>query len=356
MTLLAADGFDIYDDITDLTGANTGWSISSNRHTISTTGGRYGGGAVQINGSPLTSSYLLRAIPTPVAQGTALYVSFAYKHGTPGTTNSYMAYFVNSGGTYIGSVYMNSDSTVSIRNVSDTVVAGGTSTFAFNTGVWYWVEIKFISALSSAGSIEVRVNGSVIVTSSAMTTASGGGTTVNTFRIFSIANGTAAYIDDLIVNNASGSVNNGYPGDCRIDTVRPTADSGTVDWTSSSGTSHNDVDDPNGASDGDSSYISSNTVSQVSRFTNGALSGSSSSILGVVMRSKAKKTDAGARTYNNEMKSSSTTADATAFDPGTTYAWSPGAGDNLKELDPNGNIAWADAAVNALETGVKLAA
>lgn len=101
--------------------------------------------------------------------------------------------------------------------------------------------------------------------------------------------------------------------------------------------------------DGDSSYISDNTLNDISRFTYPAISGTS--VLAVTVWPFVRKDDGGARTIQASIKSGATLGTSgTDVSPGTNYAYAM-----LQSLtDPNTGAAWTLAAVNAAEFGVKI--
>lgn len=101
--------------------------------------------------------------------------------------------------------------------------------------------------------------------------------------------------------------------------------------------------------DGDSSYISDNTLNDISRFTFPSISGSS--IAAVLIWAYARKDDGGFRTIRGAIKSGATLGVTGAdVSPGSNYGFLL-----LQSLtDPNTSAAWTIAGVNASEFGVKI--
>jgi hypothetical protein len=101
--------------------------------------------------------------------------------------------------------------------------------------------------------------------------------------------------------------------------------------------------------DGDSSYISSSTLNDISRFTYPVVTGSA--VLAVVVWAYARKDDGGFRTIQAAIKSG-----ATVGTSGTDKAL----GTNYQHTmltcltDPNTGAAWTLSAVNAAEFGIKI--
>lgn len=337
MTLLLSEGFDIYDNITDIS-TTPGWTVVGGGDLFTTSGGRFGGGAI---GSDNNSAYFQRALPTPIAQDSTTYFGFAFNMATYFAASFPFIDFIGSGGTILGGV--GTEASNGNLTIFETGGTAHNSSTPVPTATWVWIEIKFINGSSSSnGTIQVKMNGTVILTV-ATANFSSGAETLAALRFPGVTTG-GSHIDDLVVDDA------GYLGDLRIDTLNVTADGSTMNWATSSGTAHNDVDDPLGASDGDTSFISSATPSQVAQFAMEDVTGSSSSIFGVQVCTKAKKTDSGARTYNGYIDSG-TVGSGTARDPTTGYTW----GKDLFVLDPNTSAAWIDSGVNGAQVGVNIA-
>lgn len=338
MTLLLAEGFDIYDSAADIA-ATPYWTVVGGGDLFTTTGGRFGGGAI---GSDNNGAYFQLTLPSPIAQDSTTYFGFAFNIVSYFAANFPFIDFIGSSGTILGGVGTeSSNGNVTIFEAGGTVHNSSTQ---IPTGTWVWIEIKFINgSTSSNGEIQVRMNGTVVQTLATANFASGA-ETLAALRFAGVTTG-GSHIDDLVVDDA------GYLGDLRIDTLNVTADGSTMNWATSSGTAHNDVDDPLGASDGDSSFISSSTPSQEAQFAMEDLTGSSVDIFGVQVRAKAKKTDSGSRTFNGYIDSG-TVGSGTARDPTTSYTWSR---DGLFTVDPNTSAEWTDSGVNGAEVGVNIA-
>jgi hypothetical protein len=101
--------------------------------------------------------------------------------------------------------------------------------------------------------------------------------------------------------------------------------------------------------DGDSSYIQSNTLNDISRFTYPPVSGSS--VLAVLIKAFSRKDDGGFRTIQGSVKSGSTVGTT-----GTDVALGSNYQMNMLQslTDPNTGAAWTLAAVNAAEFGIKI--
>jgi len=112
-----------------------------------------------------------------------------------------------------------------------------TSSTVFQVGRWYVVELHMKIA-DSGGIVELRVDG-VHEGSFSGDTKPGTATTIDGVGVsLDVGVGMVAWIDDFIVNDISGSVNNSWPNGDKIALLRPNADAGVNQWTPSSGSDH----------------------------------------------------------------------------------------------------------------------
>lgn len=138
------------------------------------------------------------------------------------------------------------------------------SDFALSTGQWYRIEIKCFSH-ASTGTIDVLVDGVSVVSATGLNT---GGGDINGMQFGSGVSLTHEYfIDDVAVNDTSGSFQTSYPGAGKVICLRPTATGDANDFTrggSDSGTNWGQVDEvtPNDGTD----YNNSTTLNHVDMF------------------------------------------------------------------------------------------
>lgn len=342
MAILFMDGFDCYASTAQAYDA--GWYPESDC-TISTTGGRFGGGALAI---AATLSQWIRSFPN-VAYGSVVYVAFSYIHHGFATTNL---------------MRLRSEQAASIMLLSHD--AAGTITFTPNSGSstteagtslvvgsWNRIEVKVtLGTTASNGACEVRVNGTTVINVTGVdTNTTGIGASVLELGAGGAASTNTAYIDDVIIFDTTGSGVTDFLGDVKITTQSPNADAATVDWTASAGSDYQCVDETPNAANDDTDYISSSTAAQESRFAMSNLAASPASVHAVQVRYRAKKTDAGNRTIRSLINSNSNEDLGTERGLSTAYRWYHG---DVFELDPDGSVAWDEASINALEVGVEV--
>jgi hypothetical protein len=213
---------------------------------------------------------------------------------------------------------------------------------------WNFIEAKLTIA-DSGGTFEVRVNESVWVTFTGDTKQSSTQSTAVRIQIY--GRGSDNAIDDLYICDGTGSTNNNYLGDVRVDTVRPIG-AGNYAELSRQGSASNwdNVDDT--IIDSDSSYNFSNTVGQRDTLDCGNLPSITGSIFGVQLNIAARKDDAGSRTLRSLTRVSSTDYEGASQNVGTDYRVYR----QILEQNPNTAAAWTESQINTAEFGYKVQA
>ena len=257
--------------------------------------------------------------------------------------------FVDSEGTIQAAVAIGNDGTFRLYRgsvSSGTLLA--TSTNSLPILGWNYVETRLTIA-DSGGVFEVRVNEQVWITFTGDTKQS---TTLSTaVRIQIWGRGADNAIDDLYVCDGTGSINNGYLGDVRIDTVRPIGAGNYAEFSRQGSASNWDnVDDT--TIDNDSTYNFSNTVGQRDVLDCGNLPSIAGSIFGVQLNITARKDDAGSRALRSLTRVSATDYEGTSQNLGTDYRIYR----QVLEQNPNTLAAWTETQVNAAEFGYKVQA
>ena len=257
--------------------------------------------------------------------------------------------FVDSDGSIQAAISIGNDGTVRLYRGS---VSSGTllATSANSLPIlgWNFIEAKLTIA-DSGGTFEVRVNESVWVTFTGDTKQSSTQTTAVRIQIYGRASDNA--IDDLYICDGTGTTNNNYLGDVRVDTVRPIG-AGNYAELSRQGSASNwdNVDDT--TIDSDSSYNFSNTVGQRDTLDCGNLPSITGIIFGVQLNIAARKDDAGSRTLRSLTRVSSTDYEGASQNVGTDYRVYR----QILEQNPNTATAWTESQINTAEFGYKVQA
>lgn len=124
--------------------------------------------------------------------------------------------------------------TITFKNHAGTTL--GTTTAVLGGG-WTLLEIHEIIH-GSTGILQVKINGVLDLNLTGLNTLSSASGGLGSIFCNVLVGTQANYIDDLVVNDTTGSLNNSWPGDSAIIMVSPTGDVGTPQWTPSTGSSN----------------------------------------------------------------------------------------------------------------------
>lgn len=236
-------------------------------------------------------------------------------------------------------------------------IRGGTSTSNLATGTqvltggqWYYIEVKFDYPGAGNPTVTVRVNGSTDVTYTGSLNAQTALTLVRFGASFStVICPVSMLLDDFYLLDFTGGQNNDFLGDVRVELVVPTSEYANDGFTANTGTTYEAVDEAN--QDGDTTYIHGNADGDSIDFGVSELSNTPTAIFGVAVQAVAKKTDVGVRSIRTRITSDGNTANGSDAPLTTSYTASA---PQIVELDPDGNVAWTRAAVEAATIGVEV--
>lgn len=349
MAFLFGDGMSGYSDSTagrtDLQEA--GWIVGGVPNYIlgDIDGGRFGAGSFVITNN---NGYLSRAINIAVS---TLMVQAAFKLEYGGSDNRDFLNFYNNGGAdSVCSIRAQYDGSLRVYNSGGSLVATSSSGVLW-PGSYQYLEVKVVSN-NATGSVLVKLNEVTVINATNIDT-SITATDIDLVRFCSGNTSNSCWWDDIIFLDDSGPApHNDLIGDVRARELLPSADTATADWDRNTGaTDYGCVDDAiPGDHDGDTTYIYDDTVGGKSLFDFGNMSDTPAYIYGVIAMVAAKKSDAGGKTMRAYLDSGGTVSNGDTWSIGTSYqTWR-----HIWSLDPNGSIAWAKAAVDALQAGVEV--
>lgn len=253
-------------------------------------------------------------------------------------------------GTYQVSLWINADGSMRICRGTPTIETAIAGNFgALATGTWYYIEFKAtIDDAAGAGTVAVQVNGANVYTSSgALDTKNTANASANDFEVGTNSPSSSQEcgfdLEDLY--HGTGTT---FAGDSIVGVLTPNGAGAHTDFTPSAGSNYQNVDDatPNG----DTDYNSSSTVGHIDTYEMTDMAVTGATIHAVAVNNYIKKTDAGSRTVAGVAHSNTTDGLGTASAVSTSYAYLQ----TIFPLDPNGNIAWAAAAVNDADYGLKI--
>lgn len=344
MSLLYFDGFDYINSAPISGWSNAGGGTLS--YSPSSGSGRRG------TGHAAGSSANSNAYRSLGGNHSTLIAGVAYARGTV-NTHTIMGFTdgVPASGTSQMSVRHNTDNTFSVYRGSTLL---GTTTFVAMTNVYYYVELKVVFH-ASAGSYELKIGNVTRLSASGISTIQTANAYANYFHlggpsgIGDSGNTVQAYFDDLYICNASGSLNNDFLGDVRVDTVFPNAAGSETDFTSSTGGANwTTVDEPSMTSDYNyASAIGSRDLYQLSSLASLPYD----EVFGVKTSVNMRTDVAGTREAKTIFVSGATEVDGTPILLPTTdmYVFSA-----VMETNPDTSVAWEQAEVNAVELGVEI--
>jgi hypothetical protein len=337
MALLFCDGFDHY-ATADLTKK---WTAAGSGATIGTAG-RDG------SGNLATTAASAGWAGKSFASVAALVIGVRFKYTSISGNPRLMTLF--DGVSQQCELKLNSDGTLSVLR-NGTALTDGTSVVSLVAGTYYYLEFKVTVANSiAADSCKVRVNGADVITVAAgQDLQSTANASVSQLRLGaeSGVNTAAMLFDDLYICDQSGATNNDFLGDVRIDVVFPNGAGTHQSWTPSTGTDHAALIDETAPNTTD--YLTGGAAGSKETSTLQDLS-VNGAILAVQVNAALAKTDAGACTTKNLIRSGTTEANGAVFAPSTSYLYSS----SIHESDPATGAAWLTSAINALEAGVEV--
>ncbi|MDD3028846.1 MAG: hypothetical protein PHS57_00990 [Alphaproteobacteria bacterium] len=341
MALRFIDGFDHY---TTLTQMLYKWTTSSSGNAApNQTGRRAGSLAVTTGGSVGYFSKLIDSQSTWI-------IGFALKIGSAPTNERSFLVLYDSAGTAQVSLSLTTANLIqAYRGDMATLLVAATSALS-STG-WCYLEMK-VTIADSGGSLEVRKDGAPILTYTGDTKYSSSNATACSLRLGCSASGAGAYlIDDLYVCDGTGSANNSFLGDVRVDTLFPSGAGASAQFTPTGSTNNwENVDET--SPDGDTSYNAAETAGYFDSFSFSDLSVQNATVFGVQLNTLARKDDAGSRFLRAITRISGTNYE------GTDAALSDSYVDYLQlfEQNPSTSSAWTESAINNAEFGYKVQA
>lgn len=341
--LLFIDGFDAYTNTAAAIAGN--WNSSNATPTFTATNARNGRCLVcTISGG------LQRLHKTMASNIQNAVVGCGVRVTTVDASGGQSIFSFYDGSTQQCTLRINSNKTLSLCRGQNTAVTNGTSSLSLSTNQWYFIECKIQIADSiAASSCVVKVNGvDWITVATSQDMKAGSNAYFNEFRIGLDTNvtGDEVMFDDLYIIDTSGSVNNNFLGDCKVTTLLPSGAGNSTQWTPSTGSNYQCVDESLFNSDTD--YVSSGTATHLDLYAMGDISGGT--ILGIKINAVTRKDDAGSRTVAAAVRTNSNNYFSSALSVTDGYTFLS----NIWESNPNTSSAWTSSEINAMEAGLRL--
>lgn len=352
MSLLWIEGFEGYAPVNTVVDNNTfkirwarsDWSEGSAATGTSIQAGHIGGKCLRVYG---TSEGNFCTTPN-IANDDEIYFGLRFRiDSAPISGNETIVGIVNSAGTTIATLAINTSRQLLWGTTSGTGITGTTSALTLDT--WYYIE-GYVKFHASAGAVEIKLDGVSALAQTGIDTVISGGTTTWAALFIDApllsTGGKYWWFDDIYILDGNGSApHNTYLGDCRVIGLFPDADSGPNDFATSSGTDHHALVSEVPASE--SSYIDGE-AGDIDLFTHTNLS-EGGTIFGVLHVVEARKTEPEAPDLRLKCVSGGTT------DNGTTEQLAAGVYTQMRilESDPDTSTPWTQTTLNAAEFGVE---
>jgi len=214
-------------------------------------------------------------------------------------------------------------------------------------GYYNYIELKiFID--NSTGYVQLRVNGTEVINEPALDTQNSANSTADRIRLqpFSNSGSYDMRFDDMYVFDSTGTFNNNFVGECRVETHFPSANGALVEFTpTGAGTNYQCVDET--TSNDDTDYTLANTVGARDVYTVAPYT-FVGNIYGVQLSVTHRKDDVGNRSVAPLARVSSTLYEGTTDTCLSQYKMSS----KIWEKNPDTAAQWSVAEVNAAQFGL----
>jgi hypothetical protein len=325
--LIMIDGFDLYSTGNPASGRWAG-----------ATGGTGGVRTGRIGGFALAGDQFTNATASVPGAPTQFSMGMAFQQTTLPSSQVNVATWKVGGAGQIQMVINPDGSLAVIRGVTTL----GTTVAVISAGVWAYVEVECVIS-ATVGVFNIYVNSVQVLALSGVNTKNQSAGTIDQLTLFPGANTPNQLADDFYLTSVASKL-----GECRVETVRPSADTAQKDWTPNSGTAN--FSRVNEATvDGDTSYVSSSTPGQIDLYDFTDLASAPATIHAVQTTIIARKDDAATRTVRSKVKSSSTTGNGATTALSTSFA-------SIRDIfvtDPNTSAAWTGLTFNAAQMGME---
>jgi hypothetical protein len=229
-------------------------------------------------------------------------------------------------------------------------ILGTSSGGGLSVGDWRYLEIGVVIS-NSAGIVTIKSDETVVLSVTGADTQYTANARINAIRFTATGAGESFTIDDVyMLNSSAPAPYDDFLGNVCVDVIRPNASGTYSDFTPSSGSNYQNVDEA--SQDDMATYNSSSTVGHKDTYNLGSVPAPSGlDIYAVKVQSIVKKDTAGTRAC--KLLSRSGTTDHLDDDECVLDVTFKSFCEIL-ELNPDDSAAWEEADVNALETGIQV--
>lgn len=219
---------------------------------------------------------------------------------------------------------------------------GNSPNGSISINTWYYIELK-CTIDNSLGTVEFKINGNEEINETGVDTQASSNNYINKLWIGS--NQWYSFFDDLYLLDTTGSTNNDFLGDCKVETLVPDGAGNYTQWTPLSGNNWENVDDT--TPDDDSTYVSTSGTDFKDTYTFDNLTTGVAEIYGVQSNVYARKDDADFVGIEGLYRINSTDYTVSGGNLSDTYTYQT----KIKEKNPDTDAQWTVTDVNSLEFG-----
>jgi hypothetical protein len=341
--LLFSDSFDHYTTLTQ-----KGWVLTGNTG-ITAAAGRWRDGAwvrtTSVSGTGGTIATLFSSLAEVIVGGAI----------NPDARVNFRWDF-REGATVHISVTLNTTSgLVEVRRgAGGTLLATGS--IAIPAAAWTYLEVS-VKVSNTVGTVFTQVDGIPDISLTGADTQNGGTGVMDRFvHVIPYRGATVAssysYLDDFVVLDTSGSVNNAFLGDTRVEAILPDGNGNSSELVGSDG---NSVDNyllvREVPPDGDVTYVESSTPGDEDTYAYSPVLSTSGAVHGVQVCLYARKTDANPRSIAARQRLAGVEVAGSNLTLPAAYAYLL----QIFEDDPSSNQ-WTIANIDVAEFGVEVTA
>ena len=237
------------------------------------------------------------------------------------------------------------------RGASQVNLIGVTRGANLRPGVWAYIEIQ-TTINNTTGTVIIRVNGNTVLNLTGQNTRGNSNNFASSVRFTGNATGGSnSYFDDIYICDGSGSNNTTFLGPQKVVAILPSADNGSQQWSTSSGSTHFSLVNENPPDDS-TTYVQDTVSGHVDLWDYANTPSTIANIKGVQVNTVFEDTDATAFSLVERCVSGATTSDASSV-AGTNGTFKVAA--FVLETDPNTSALWTQSNLDAAQFGVKVA-
>ncbi len=296
------------------------------------------------NGFALSGNDGGSIITSPILTSAATVVAgFGYMRNTSSSAHSIIR-LRNSGTDHI-TLVNNSSGFLEVYRGTSAGTLLGTGTTQLLNGAWHYIEIK-ATINDSTGSVVVHIDENLELNLTGIDTRNGASAVVDSFMIDIQSN--TWWVDDFYFLDTTGTANNDFLGDVQVQILTPSGAGTNTDFTPSTGSNYQNVDDI--PYDSDTTYNSATVNGDTDTYAFSNITATSASVKGIDVNIIARKSLSGARTYAPVVRTNSTDFVGTDVSALDSYALS----NQIYETNPDTSSAWLKAEVDAAEFGIQV--